>query len=117
MGIGVGRLALVALGQHHGQIDLVAQGIHLLDLHLHLVSQHVGAAVFAPHQAVLAGAVLVPVVLEGADVHQAFHLGRGHLHEEAVALHTADYPRKHLPHQGLGLAGLEHGQQVGLQFR
>ena len=86
----------------------MAQGINLLDLHLDPVAEPVGAAVFATHEAVLAGAVLVPVVLEGTHVHQAFHLGGGHLHKEAVALNPTNHPRQHLAHQGFGLPCLGH---------
>ena len=74
------------------------------------------AAVLAAHQSVLAGAVLVPVVFEGAHMHQSFHLGGGNLHEESVALHPADHPRQHLAHQRFGLARLHHGEQVALEF-
>ena len=94
----------------------MAQHIHLLDLHLHLVPQHVGPAVLATHQAVLPGAVFIPIVLERAHVHQPLHLGGRHLHEEAIALHPADHSGKHLAHQRFGLAGLEHGQQVCLEL-
>ena len=94
----------------------MAQGIHLLDLHIHPVAHHVGATELAPHQPVLAGAVLVPVVLERADVHQTFHLGGRHFHEEAVALHATDHPGHHLTHQRLGLPGLGHGEGIGLNL-
>ena len=47
---------------------------------------------------------------------QALHLAGGHLHEKAVALHTADHPLQGLADQGFGLPGLGHGQAVEPQL-
>ena len=49
-------------------------------------------------------------------MHQAFHLGRGHLHKEAVALDAADATRQGLTHQWFGGAGLGHRHHVVLKL-
>ena len=100
----------------HYQIDLVAQGVDLLDFDFHHVAKQVGPARAAAHQLVLAGTVFVPIILERTDMHQAFHLGRRHLHKEAVALNAADATRQGLTHQWFGGPGLGHRHHVVLKL-